>query len=70
LFIFYFEIVTKSKNVLVKFMFSISNQQLFFTLAIHYSPYTNDNDSNGNIPLTFNITFEFLNGIHVKNHGN
>jgi len=31
LFIFYSEIVTKSKNVLIKFMFSIYNQQLFFT---------------------------------------
>jgi hypothetical protein len=69
LFIFYFEIVTKSNNVLVKFTFSIYNQQLFFTFTIPYSPYTNDDDNNGNKPPTLNRTFEFSNGIMWKNMG-
>ncbi len=70
LFIFNFKIVTKSKNVLVNFTFSICDQQLFFTFAIPYSPYTNDDDNNGSRPPTLNRTFEFSNGIHVKKHGN
>jgi len=70
LFIVYFEIVVKNKNVLFKFTFSIYNQQLSFTLAIPSSPYTNNDDNNGNIILTFKKTFEFSNGIHVKKHGN
>ncbi len=69
LFIFYFEIVTESNNVLVKFTFSICNQQLFFTFTIPYSLYTNDDDNNGNRPPTLNITFEFSNGIMWKNMG-
>jgi hypothetical protein len=38
LFIFCFEIITKSKNILLKFTFSIYTLQLFFTFAISYSP--------------------------------
>jgi hypothetical protein len=70
LFIFCFEIVIKSKNVLVKFIFSIYNQQFSFTFIIPYSPYTNDNDNNDSIPPILNKTFEFSIGIHVKKHGN
>jgi hypothetical protein len=66
LFILCSEIVSKSKNVLVKFTFPICNQQFFFTFAIPYSFYTIDNDNNGSRPLTLNKTFEFLNGIYVK----
>jgi hypothetical protein len=66
LFILYFEIVTKSKNALVKFTFSICNQQLLFTFVIPYSLYTNDNDNNGSRPPTLNKTFEFFNEIYVK----
>jgi hypothetical protein len=70
LFIFYYEIVTKSKNILVKFILSIYNQQLLFTFAIPYTLNTNDDDTNGSMPLTVNITFEFSNWIHVKKHWN
>ncbi len=70
LFIFYSKIVTKSKNVLVKFTFSIYDQQFFFTFAIPHSPYTNDDDSNGSKPPTPNKTSKFSNEIHVKKHGN
>jgi hypothetical protein len=66
LFISCFEIVTKSNNVLVKFTFSIYNQQLIFTFTIPYSLYTNDDDNNGSRPPTLNRTPEFCNGIHVK----
>jgi hypothetical protein len=38
----------------------------FFTFDIPYSSYTNDDDNNGNKPLTMNRTFEFSNGIHVE----
>jgi hypothetical protein len=68
LFIFCFEIITKSKKVLVKFTFSIYYQQLLFTFAIPYSSYINDDNNNGSRPLTLNKTFEFSNGIHVKIH--
>jgi hypothetical protein len=67
LFIFCFEIVTKSNNVLIKFTFSICNQQLLFTFVIPYSLYTNDD---GSRPPNLNRTFEFSNGILVKKHGN
>jgi hypothetical protein len=70
LFIFYSKIVTKSKNVLVKFTFSIYNQQLFFTFFVPYSLYTNDDDNNGRRPSIMNRTSKFSNGIHVKKHGN
>jgi hypothetical protein len=39
LFILCSEIITKSKNILVKFTFSICNQQLFFTFSTPY-PFT------------------------------
>jgi hypothetical protein len=39
---------------------------LFFTFAIPYSPYTNDDDNNGSRPPTYNTTSKFSNGIHVK----
>jgi hypothetical protein len=42
---------------------------LFFTFVIPYSPYTNDNDNNGNKPPTINKTFELSNGIHVEKMG-
>jgi hypothetical protein len=70
LFILCFEIITKSKNILVNFTFSIYNQQVLFTFVIPYSPYTNDNDNNGSKPLILNRSFEFSNGIHVKKHAN
>jgi ADP-dependent phosphofructokinase/glucokinase len=70
LFITCFEIVAKNKNILFKFTFSIYNQQLPFTLAIPSSPYTNNDDNNGNITPTLKRIFEFSNGIHVKKHGN
>jgi hypothetical protein len=70
LFILCFEIITKSKNILVNFTFSIYNQQVLFTFVIPYSPYTNDNDNNGSKPLILNRSFEFFNGIHVKKHAN
>jgi hypothetical protein len=55
---------------LVKFTFSICNQQFFFTSVIPYSPYTNDNNNNGSRPPTLNRTSEFFNEIHVEKHGN
>ncbi len=68
LFIFYYKIITKNKNVLLKFTFSIWNQQFFFTFVIPYSPYTNDNYGNGSKPPTLNNTSKFSDGIHVKKH--
>jgi hypothetical protein len=65
MFIFYFEIVIKNKNILIKFTFFIYNLQLFFIYVILYSLYTNDDDNNGNRPPTMNITFEFSYGTHV-----
>jgi len=70
LFIFCSEIVTMNKNILVKFTFFICNQQLFFTFAIPYSIFTNDDDNNGSRPPTLNITFKFYNGTHVKKYRN
>jgi hypothetical protein len=70
LFMLCFEIVTKNKNVLVKFTFSLYNQQLLFTFTIPYSPYTNDDDSNGNRPPILNKTLKFSNVMHMKKHGN
>jgi hypothetical protein len=70
LFTFCFEIVIKNKNILVKFTFSIYNQQLLFTFVIPYSFYTNDDDNNGGKPPTLNRTFEFSNEIHMKKHEN
>jgi hypothetical protein len=70
LFIFYCEIITKSKNIFVKFTLSIYNQQLFFTFVIPYSPYTNDDDNNGSRPSTLDRIFEFSNRIHVEKLGN
>jgi hypothetical protein len=70
LFKFYCEIVTKNKNILVKLTFSMYNQQLFFTFAIPYSPYTNDDVNNGSKPPILNRIFQFSNGIHVEKYGN
>jgi hypothetical protein len=70
LFILCFEIITKSKNVLVNFTFSICNQQLLFTFAIPYSPYTNDDDNNGSRFPILNRISQFFNEIHVKKHVN
>jgi hypothetical protein len=41
------KIVASNKNVMVKFTFSIYNQQLFFTLVIPSSLYINNEDNNG-----------------------
>jgi hypothetical protein len=65
-----FEIVAQNKNILIKFTFSIYNQQLSFTLVIPSSPYTNNDDNNGNIVSTLKRIYEFSNGIYVKKHGN
>jgi len=54
---------------LVKFTFSIYNQQLFFTFAIPYSPYTNDDDNNRSKLPILNENFKFFNGIHVEKMG-
>jgi hypothetical protein len=40
-----------------------------FAFAIPSSPYTNNDDNNSNKIPTLKITFEFSNGIHVKNMG-
>jgi hypothetical protein len=45
---------------------TLTYQQKHFTFVIPYSPYTNDDDDNGNTPSTLNRTSEFSNGIHGK----
>ncbi len=70
LFIFCSKNVASNKNFMIKFTFSICNQQLSFTLAIPFFLYINNDDNNGSKVPTLKIIFEFFNGIHVEKHGN
>ncbi len=69
MFILCSRIVIKSKYILVKFTFSICNQQLFFTFVIPYSPYNNDDDNNDSKPPTLISFLNFLMEPMWKNMG-